>query len=132
MVKYSNKILMNDTDQIHNRIELKVFRKNLRNNSTSAEATLWLQLKNSQLDGRKFRRQHSLGAYILDFYCPAEKLCIELDGADHYTGNGEAYDEERTKYLNSLNIRVIRFENKEVFQAIEYVLGRIRSCFNHP
>ena len=132
MVKYSNKILMNDTDQIHNRIELKVFRKNLRNNSTSAEATLWLQLKNSQLDGRKFRRQHSVGAYILDFYCPAEKLCIELDGADHYTGNGEAYDEERTKYLNSLNIRVIRFENKEVFQAIEYVLGRIRSCFNHP
>jgi very-short-patch-repair endonuclease len=123
---------MNDTDQIHNRIELKVFRKNLRNNSTSAEATLWLQLKNSQLDGRKFRRQHSVGAYILDFYCPAEKLCIELDGADHYTGNGEAYDEERTKYLNSLNIRVIRFENKEVFQAIEYVLGRIRSCFNHP
>ena len=123
---------MNDTDQIHNRIELKVFRKNLRNNSTSAEATLWLQLKNSQLDGRKFRRQHSVGAYILDFYCPAEKLCIELDGADHYTSNGEAYDEERTKYLNSLNIRVIRFENKEVFQAIEYVLGRIRSCFNHP
>ena len=132
MVKYSNKILMNDTDQIHNRIELKVFRKNLRNNSTSAEATLWLKLKNSQQDGRKFRRQHSVGAYILDFYCPAEKLCIELDGADHYTGNGEAYDEERTKYLNSLNIRVIRFENKEVFQAIEYVLGRIRSCFNHP
>ena len=132
MVKYSNKILMNDTDQIHNRIELKVFRKNLRNNSTSAEATLWLQLKNSQLDGRKFRRQHSVGAYILDFYCPAEKLCIELDGADHYTGNGEDYDEERTKYLNSLNIRVIRFENKEVFQAIEYVLGRINSCFNHP
>ena len=123
---------MNDTDQIHNRIELKVFRKNLRNNSTSAEATLWLQLKNSQLDGQKFRRQHSVGAYILDFYCPAEKLCIELDGADHYTSNGEAYDEERTKYLNSLNIRVIRFENKEVFQAIEYVLGRIRSCFNHP
>jgi very-short-patch-repair endonuclease len=123
---------MIDTDQIHNRIELKVFRKNLRNNSTSAEATLWLQLKNSQLDGRKFRRQHSVGAYILDFYCPAEKLCIELDGADHYTSNGEAYDEERTKYLNSLNIRVIRFENNEVFQAIEYVLGRIRSCFNHP
>jgi len=123
---------MNDTDQIHNRIELKVFRKNLRNNSTSAEATLWLKLKNSQQDGRKFRRQHRVGAYILDFYWPAEKLCIELDGADHYTGNGEAYDEERTKYLNSLNIRVIRFENKEVFQAIEYVLGRIYSCFNHP
>jgi len=73
-----------------------------------------------------------VGAYILDFYCPAEKLCIELDGDDHYTGNGEAYVEERTKYLNSLNIRVIRFENKEVFQAIEYVLGRIYSCFNHP
>jgi very-short-patch-repair endonuclease len=50
----------------------------------------------------------------------------------HYTGNGEDYDEERTKYLNSLNIIVIRFENKEVFQAIEYVLGRIYSCFNHP
>jgi len=65
-------------EQINNRPELKKFRKNLRNNSTSAEATLWTYLQKSQLDGRKFKRQHSVENYILDFYCPSEKLCVEL------------------------------------------------------
>lgn len=119
-------------DQIHNRKELKPLRRHLRNNSTSAEATLWNHLKGSQLAGKKFRRQHSVGFYILDFYCPAERLCIELDGAEHFTVSGMAYDEERTLFLKSLNIRVLRFENKEVFEALDSVLDRIKLVLTTP
>lgn len=84
------------------------------------------------LAGKKFRRQHSVGFYILDFYCPAERLCIELDGAEHFTGSGMAYDEERTLFLKSLNIRVLRFENKEVFEALNSVLDRIKIVLTTP
>lgn len=111
---------------INNKLELKEFRKNLRNNSTSAEATLWIHLKNKQLERRKFRRQFSVGNYILDFYCPGEKLAIELDGAGHFTDAGMEYDQERTAFLNGQGIRVIRFENKEVFTRMEGVLDTIR------
>ncbi len=107
------------------------FRKQLRNNLTPAEATLWKYLQRSQLDGRKFRRQHSVGNYILDFYCPQEKLCVELDGAAHFTDQGVAYDNERTAYLNSLDIQVIRFENKWVFERLEEVLNEIKSKFKN-
>ncbi|MDX2305280.1 MAG: endonuclease domain-containing protein [Microscillaceae bacterium] len=123
---------MSDYEQIHNRKELKQFRKDLRNNGTPSEATLWKSLQRSQLKGRKFRRQHSVGNYILDFYCPSERLCIELDGSQHYTEAGLAYDQERTDYLNSLNIRVVRFENKEVFEDLEGVLERICENFTTP
>jgi very-short-patch-repair endonuclease len=115
--------------QTNNRPELKENRKALRNNGTSAEAFLWNYLKGKQLKGRKFRRQFSVGNYILDFYCPAEKLCIELDGADHFTSAGYEYDEERTAYLNHLGITVIRFENKTVFDATENVLETVVSYF---
>jgi very-short-patch-repair endonuclease len=67
--------------QVNNRPELKQIRRELRHNLTPAEATLWRCLQNKQLAGRKFRRQHSVGSYVLDFYCPSEMLAIELDGA---------------------------------------------------
>jgi len=66
-----------------NRKYLKSFRSSLRNKSTSAEAVLWNILKSKNLNGRKFRRQHSIGNYIVDFYCASEKLVIELDGNPH-------------------------------------------------
>jgi very-short-patch-repair endonuclease len=99
---------------------------------TPAEAELWKHLQNGQLDGKKFRRQHSVGNYILDFYCPQEKLGIELDGRDHFTDNGFEADENRTAYLNSLNIKIIRFENKEVFTQLEGTLEAIRQNFTTP
>ncbi len=119
-------------DRIHNRQYLKQNRKNLRNNATAAEATLWNFLKGSQQEGKKFRRQHSIGNYIVDFYCPSEKLVIELDGAGHFTTSGYERDEERTKYLNSVGIRVLRFENDEVFRATEAVLERIKQEITTP
>ncbi|MBT8319810.1 MAG: DUF559 domain-containing protein, partial [Gramella sp.] len=70
--------------RIHNKKYLERFRKKLRKSLTPAEATLWKHLQNRKLKGRKFRRQHSIVNYIIDFYCPEERLAIELDGQGHY------------------------------------------------
>ena len=121
-------------NQLHNVDNLKQRRKNFRSNLTPAEAFLWNYLKNSQLEGRKFRRQHSFEKFVLDFYCLTEKLGVELDGMYHFTEEQIKYDEERTEYLNIMGIKVIRFENAEVFEKTEEALGKIKSCFksNHP
>jgi very-short-patch-repair endonuclease len=121
------------TEKIHNIQALKENRKALRNCLTPAEAKLWSLLENSMLENRKFRRQHSVGPYVLDFYCPAEKLCLELDGAAHFADGGHEYDSARKEYLGTLNIRVVRFENKDVFENTEGVLEEIRRHFlNKP
>ena len=87
---------------IHNRKYLLGFRKFLRNNSTTAEATLWKSLKRKQIEGLKFRRQHSIENYIVDFYCPTLKLIIELDGENHNNLVQENKDSLRTEQLEEL------------------------------
>ena len=114
---------------IHNRQYLKERRKELRNNSTSAEATLWKSLQRSQLNGKKFRRQHSIENYIVDFYCPSEKLIVELDGAGHLNFSVQNHDYERNHRLESLGFTVLRFENKDVFENLSYVLDEIVAKF---
>jgi very-short-patch-repair endonuclease len=104
-------------------------RRSLRNNLTSAEAKFWSCLKSGQLDGRKFRRQHSISEFILDFYCPAEKLAVELDGAGHFTVSGNLHDAQRTEYLNGVGIRVVRFENTVIWSDLKSVLHAIQSNF---
>ena len=116
-------------DRPNTRPYLKTFRTELRKNLTPAEASLWKVLKRSQLEGRKFRRQHSIGNYILDFYCPAERLAVELDGQVHKSERAELYDHERKLFLNYYGILVLRFENFLVFDELEYVLGNIRYWF---
>ncbi len=116
-------------NNIHNRKYLLERRKALRNNPTSAEATLWKQLQRSQLDGRKFRRQHSIENYIVDFYCASEQLIVELDGSVHFDFAHQNKDNERTKRLETLGFRVLRFENKEVFENLTGVLVAIVSNF---
>ncbi|WP_353563996.1 endonuclease domain-containing protein [Longimonas sp.] len=116
--------------KLHNRQSLKQRRKELRNNATPAEAQLWSALKKRQLSGRKFRRQHSIGPYIVDFYCPGERLVIELDGATHDGPLRSEYDAERQVYLETKGIRVVRFENKQVFKDEEGVLAYIRKQFH--
>ncbi len=116
-------------ERIHYQQNLKDLRKQNRRNLTPAEAELWKHLQGSKLEGRKFRRQHSVGGYILDFYCPVEKLAIELDRWDHFKDNGFARDMARTEYLNSLDIKVIRFESKEVFEQLEGVLAETTAQF---
>jgi very-short-patch-repair endonuclease len=102
--------------KLHNLHSLKPIRKHLRNNATSAEATLWKILKNSQVGGYKFRCQHSVGKYVLDFYCPKLLLAIELDGESHADLINIARDAERDEWLNEQKITVFRYENRWVFE----------------
>ncbi|MEP5339062.1 MAG: DUF559 domain-containing protein [Algibacter sp.] len=117
------------TNKIHNHKYLEERRKALRKNSTSAEATLWKHLQRKQLSGRKFRRQHSIKNYIVDFYCASEKLIIELDGAYHLDFAQQNYNNERIEVLEALGFKVIRFENKLVFENITSVLEEIENLF---
>ena len=81
------------------------------------------------MDGRKFRRQHSIGNYIVDFYCASEKLIIELDGQVHHNLAAEIYDQNRTDFLEESGFKIIRFENKLVFNQLDSVLREIRDNF---
>ncbi|HET9218839.1 MAG TPA: endonuclease domain-containing protein [Terriglobia bacterium] len=99
---------------IHNRSSLTERRRELRRNSTQAEELLWACLRNCQLDGKKFRRQHSIGPYIADFYCPECRVIVELDGAGHTNFLDIERDDNRTRFLERFGTRVLRFENKEV------------------
>lgn len=114
---------------ITNSPELEINRKALRKYGTPAEATLWKHLKNRQLAGRKFRRQFSIDNHILDFYCVEEMVNVELDGAGHYTTGGQMSDFDRDAYLESLGVKVLRFENKLIFDAIDSVLEEIKNQF---
>jgi very-short-patch-repair endonuclease len=124
-------ILLKEIIMLHNSPKTKNRRKELRNNATPAEQQLWRILKSRNLDGHKFRRQHSVGPYILDFYCPARKLAIELDGDTHFTNEAEDYDKNRTSYLNSMGITVLRFLNTDVFHNLEGVAEKILQKLEH-
>ena len=89
---------MKHTPYIHNERDQKLLRQTLRNNATSAEAILWRALKGKQVEGLKFRRQFSVGPYVLDFYCPEIRLGIELDGGVHNESYTKEYDEMRTEF----------------------------------
>jgi very-short-patch-repair endonuclease len=112
--------------RLHNVKALEENRRELRSSMTPAEATLWRCLQRSQLAGKKFRRQHSIEAYIVDFYCLECRLAIELDGAAHFTDSGAQYDAVRTELLTSKGIRVLRFENQEIFDNLDLVLEEIQ------
>ena len=114
---------------LFSRKSLKSFRSSLRKRSTSAEVALWDILESKNLDGRKFRRQYSIGSYITDFCCPSEKLIIELDGAPHGEYHKIQEDENRDKYIENLGFTVLRFENRFVFQEPEFVKDEIRKTF---
>ena len=117
------------TKNIHNRKHLEAFRKELRNNATVSEKRLWKFLQKSQLENRKFRRQHSIGNYIVDFYCPNERLVVEIDGSIHNNTVNELYDFERVEFLKNLGHKIIRFRNEEIRDSIEIVLERIKFEF---
>ena len=94
----------------------------LRTNMTDAERRLWSLVRNRQLDGDKFRRQHPIGAFVADFVCIKRCLIIELDGGQHADS---AYDARRTAWLESYGWRVIRFWNNDVLSGTEGVLEEI-------
>ena len=108
----------------------KEYRQQLRRTETPTERMLWKYLRGKQLDGYRFRQQHGFGPYILDFYCPSLRLCIELDGEVHDSPEARQHDDERTVFLNENRIDVIRFRNEEVETNVRGVLQRIRETIN--
>jgi very-short-patch-repair endonuclease len=104
--------------------------RKLRRNSTDAENRLWSYLRGRQLEGLKFRRQHPLAGYVLDFYCEKLKLCIELDGGQHDERSEQ--DAQRTAALAKLGVTMVRFWNSDlkepeaVWQRLQEVIGKLR------
>jgi very-short-patch-repair endonuclease len=99
--------------------------RELRRNQTRAEALLWRQLRNRQLDGFEFARQAPVGPYIADFLCREHKLVVEVDGATHSTKEELEADARRTAHLSRMGYWVIRFQNVEVAEGMDQVLGLI-------
>ena len=102
--------------------------RELRARLTDAEKLLWSLLRDRRFYGYKFRRQHPVGGYILDFYCQEAGLAIELDGSSHNKTDQMAYDAERVKELSGAGIRVLRFWNSEALVDTESVLEEIYSA----
>ena len=104
--------------------EIEQAARKLRKNLTPAEARLWQALRNKQLEGLRFRRQHSVGNFILDFYCPSCKLVVEVDGAIHT--HQTDYDNARTAQLTKHGYKVLRFSNEQVMNDLPQVLADIK------
>ncbi|MBW7466040.1 endonuclease domain-containing protein [Pontibacter aydingkolensis] len=116
-------------DQLHSLPKLRQVRSRLRSNMTPAEKELWGLLRKRRLGSCKFRRQHSIGNYIVDFYCASEKLVIEVDGSVHDTPEAIANDKVRDETLQNLGYKVVRIRNSEVFAQPEQILQRISATF---
>jgi very-short-patch-repair endonuclease len=104
---------------------LKGFARGLRKNPTDAEFKLWQNIREKRIRGYQFYRQKNIGNYIVDFYCPAGKLIIELDGGQHYSEEGMESDEIRDNYLTGLGFTVLRFSDRDVLKNLDGVLQRI-------
>ncbi len=105
---------------------LKPLARQMRRAPTPAEDALWQRLRHRQIAGVKFRRQHAIERFIVDFYCPEVGLIVEIDGSVHeYT---VAEDAIRQEYLESLGLRVLRFSNDDVWHEIEGVVEIIRAA----
>jgi len=108
--------------------EIEAAARRLRRNMTPAERKLWQALRGKKLAGMKFRAQHPVGRFILDFYCPARRLAIEVDGGVH--DETLDYDEVRDEVLREYGYRVIRFRNEEIMEDLSLVLERILDVAN--
>jgi len=111
---------------------LKQRRQELRRNQTDAEKIFWSKIRNRQFHGLKFFRQYGIGPYILDFYCPAAKLAVELDGGQHNENLDREYDAARSEYLKERGITVLRFWNHEVLSDIQAVMSKAEAEIIHP
>ncbi|MEK6803806.1 MAG: endonuclease domain-containing protein [Nitrospirota bacterium] len=101
-------------------------KRQLRSNMTGPEARLWSRLRARQFFGLKFRRQHGIGPYIVDFYCPEQSLVIEVDGDSHAPADQILKDQQRDRYLLSLGLQVIRYNNDDVLKNVAGVLENLQ------
>lgn len=111
--------------------QLLEFAKTMRTNATDAESLMWQLLRAKHFMNLKFRRQHVIAPYIVDFYCHELGLVIELDGSQHNTDDGRAYDIERTKLLEALGLKVVRYWNRDVLGSTGVILEDLWGiCFS--
>jgi very-short-patch-repair endonuclease len=113
---------------LKNKRSLQPLRRTLRHHQTDAEKRFWLYVRNKQFYGLKFYRQYSVGQYILDFYCPAKRIAIELDGGQHK--DQDKKDTERTEFLQQFDVTVLRFWNHEILTNTDGVLSRLEQVFH--
>lgn len=102
-------------------------RRILRHNLTPAEKLFWTMVSNKKFYNLKFRKQHGIGNYIVDFYCSEKQLIIEIDGDSHFDKEGVDNDKIRTQYLESFGYKVIRYNNKSIIQNLEGVYQDLSS-----
>ena len=100
-------------------------RRALRKNMPPAEIILWSKLRGNNLNGCKFRRQYSIGPYVVDFYCPQLKLAIEIDGGSHCVEGSTERDQKRQAVIESGGITFLRFTNRDIYERIEGVIAKI-------
>lgn len=107
--------------------EIVEIARELRQHQTKAEKVLWQQLRNRKLNGYKFRRQHYIERYVVDFYCAEKMLSVELDGKIHLDPEQALRDKERSLRLKEIGIKELRFTNEEIFDDIKNVLLKIKT-----
>ncbi len=115
--------------RIYTLTETKPRRRDLRQRSTQAERKLWAELRDGRFFGYKFRRQHGIGPYIVDFFCHELRLVIEVDGDSHFMDGAAEYDRVRQRWLENLNLRVVRFTNDDVLKNLDEVLNSLKALF---
>ncbi|MEY3399276.1 MAG: hypothetical protein RL220_1870, partial [Bacteroidota bacterium] len=124
---------LGEDGRINNLPHLRDKRRALRNSASPAKVVLWKTLQQRKLQGRKFRRQHSIGEYILDFYCPAERIGIEIHGAEYFHSPPSPENMLRDEFFDWAGISVLRFEEKWVWLYKDELLNLIiREFRRHP
>lgn len=123
-VSLSKHVKEGSSSEYHNALARRA--RELRVAQTPAEERLWQAIRRGKVGGRRFRRQKVLGPFIVDFFCPSERLIIEVDGAIH--DGQRAKDEERQHILETMGFRVIRFTNAQVLEACEGVVLAIQEA----
>jgi very-short-patch-repair endonuclease len=111
---------------------LKHLARELRKNMTDAERHLWSRIRRKQLKNYQFYRQKNIGNYIVDFYCPAAKLIVEVDGGQHFVKENIQEDRARDHFLCDLGFNVLRFSNRDIFKNIEGVVQKIYDHLGNP
>ncbi|HZG42846.1 MAG TPA: endonuclease domain-containing protein [Longimicrobium sp.] len=102
--------------------------RRLRAEATAAEEILWQALRGDRLDGFRFRRQHAIGRFVLDFYCPARRIAVEIDGGVHDEPDQAERDEARTQALEAQGIAVFRLRNEQILSDLPRAVEQIRNA----
>jgi very-short-patch-repair endonuclease len=118
--------------EIFNKKEMLERRTFLRVHATNTEQILWERIRKKQIGGARFRRQTSIGGYVVDFYCPKLRLVIEIDGRSHDSESARMYDVAREDYIKQLGINILRFRNHHILDDIDGVVQKIKEYVEVP